>query len=217
MRPVFEAAHYPDFGPACPFAFSKDRDGVPQEGATVRFAWEKSGLHVLAEMEDAHPIALNREDEQLHYESGDVFELFIKPLNEPYKWEMYATPNGNKSTLFFEEWPSNIPLEDSLSNHRFRHLSVTVEKTAVGWSVRMFVPATQLCALGAGWCDDTEWTVFCGRYNYRSGNLMDPELSMVPALSCTNYHLVDEYARLHMVGSNAAVPAELKSACDIIA
>jgi len=60
----------------------------------------------------------------------------------------------------------------------------------------MFVPSAQLTALGAGWGDDTEWTVFCGRYNYSSEDLEDPELSMAPALSATDYHLTAEYARL---------------------
>jgi hypothetical protein len=85
---------------------------------------------------------------------------------------------------------------EGLTNHDFRTLEVSVEETGNGWNARMFVPASQLIALGAGWGDGTEWTVFCGRYNYNSEDLADPELSMVPALSATNYHLTDEYARL---------------------
>jgi hypothetical protein len=101
MSSVFEASRHPGYGPAYPFAYSTDRKGSPVEGTSVRFAWNESGLYVSAELEDSCLVQQNRADEQLHFETGDVFELFVKPLNEPYKWEMYATPAGNKSTLFF--------------------------------------------------------------------------------------------------------------------
>ncbi len=200
MRLDFEAARYPDYGPAYSFARSTDREGVPLEGAAVRFAWDEAGLHVFAELEDSCLIALNRKDEQLHYESGDVFELFVKPLNAPYKWEMYATPSGNKSTLFFPTWPTELSPVEALTRHDFHRLEVSVEETSQGWNAQLFVPVEQLTALGEGWGGGTAWTVFCGRYNYNSENLAEPELSMAPALSKTDYHLSDEYARLVLNG-----------------
>lgn len=196
MCTIIRASFLPDFGPAYPLAYSKDRQGVPRETGTVRFGWNEHGLQVLAELEDSCLVALNRNDEQLHYETGDVFELFIKPLNAPYKWEMYATPFGNKSTLFFPEWPTMQSLDLSLTGHDFQSLEVSTEETSKGWNAHMFVPVEQLTALGAGWGDGTEWTVFCGRYNYNDEELVEPELSMAPALSATNYHLTEEYAHL---------------------
>ncbi|MBI9019682.1 MAG: hypothetical protein JEZ10_00295 [Verrucomicrobia bacterium] len=234
MRPVFEAARYPEYGPVYPFAFSNDCEGSPKEGATVRFAWDESGLYVSAELEDSCLIQQNREDQQLHYQTGDVLELFVKPLHAPYKWEMYATPFGNKTTLFFPEWPSELTPEQALNEHDFQCLEVTsiefskpwknnrveaqprcrslrslllgIPKAlseylrSKGWKARMFVPASQLTALGAGWGEGTKWTVFCGRYNYNSEDLSDPELSMAPALSATDYHLIEEYALLDLKG-----------------
>ncbi|MEA2067578.1 MAG: hypothetical protein U9P12_00120 [Verrucomicrobiota bacterium] len=201
MRPEFEVARFPIFGSPFPMAFSTDRDGIPREGGTVCFAWDESGLFVLAEMEDSNLIALNRQDEQLHYATGDVFELFVKPLNDSFYWEMYATPKGNKSTLFFPRDRSGMELNDFLHGHAFQSLEVSVEGTSNGWSTQMFVPVSQLTALGAGWGDGTEWTVFCGRYNYNSEDLSAPELSMAPALSATNYHLTNEYALLRLCES----------------
>jgi hypothetical protein len=194
MTPIEQAESYG-------FAYSLDRNGLPAEGASVRFGWSESGLHVFAELEDSFIVAQNTCDEQLHYEYGDVFELFVKPLAQPYKWEMYATPLGNKSTLFFPNWPTALTPCECMNNHRFRGLEVSVDETSMGWNAHMFVPATQLTALGAGWGDDTKWTVFCGRYNYNSEDLADPEFSMAPALSTTNYHLTDEYARLSLLPS----------------
>ncbi|VGO14062.1 hypothetical protein PDESU_02619 [Pontiella desulfatans] len=196
MSLVLEAARYPAYGTPSAMAYSTDRDGSPVEGGTVRFAWDKQGLHLDAVLEDSSLIALNRDDEQLHYESGDVFELFLKPTNALHKWEMYATPFGNKSTLFFPTWPTPLSPQEALENHEYRELNVVSEITETGWKVRMFVPASQLTALGSGWGDGTEWTVLCGRYNYNSEDLLNPELTMVPALSTTDYHLTDEYGRL---------------------
>jgi hypothetical protein len=207
MRPVFEATRHPDFGSAYPFALSADRKGLLEEGGRVRFSWNEKGLYVFAELEDSTPVALSSEDEQLHYETGDVLELFLKPLHAPYKWEMYVTPNGNKSTLFFPVWPCELPVEECLTNHRFHGLEVSVQKSARGWNANMFVPVAQLTALGEGWGDGTAWTVFCGRYNYRSEDLANPELSMAPALSSTNYHLDEEYARLELADIRTEEPA----------
>ena len=214
MRPMFEAARYPDYGPAYPFAYSADRTGAPREGSIVRFAWDESGLYVSAELEDSCLIQKHRDNEQLHYETGDVFELFVKPLNDSYYWEMYATPYGNRTTLFFPRERKGMTADDFLNAHDFQCLEVTsiefsrpwknktveAQPPSKGWKTRMFVPAAQLAALGAGWGDGTEWTVFCGRYNYNSEDLSDPELSMAPALSATDYHLIEEYALLDLKG-----------------
>lgn len=198
QRDIFLATRFPARGPAYPMRFSKDRFGEPAEGGSVRFAWDEEGLYVFAEMEDSFMVAKNPQDDQLHYRYGDVLELFIKPLNAPYKWELYVTPNGNKSTLFFPSWPTELTPEEGLTRHSFRKVKVDVRKRARGWTAEFSVPVDQLTALGAGWGDGTEWIVFCGRYNYSSDDLTDPEYSMAPALSKTDYHLIDEYALLKM-------------------
>jgi hypothetical protein len=200
MVPIFEAPYFPTLGKKYALACSGEQSGVPAEGGSVSFAWDEHGLYVFAELEDSCVIAQNQEDEQLHYMFGDVFELFVKPLNDSYYWEMYAVPSGNKSTLFFPRDRSGMEVENFLQDHDFRSLEVSTEKTSNGWKARMFVPVEQLTAFGAGWGDGTEWTVLCGRYNYNSEDLIDPELSMAPALSATNYHLTNEYARLKLCG-----------------
>ena len=182
--------------PSYSMALSHDRVGIPQEGGTVRFVWNSEGIIVRAELTDSCLISTNRHDEQLHYQCGDVFELFLKPLNAPYKWEMYATPYGNKSTLFFPTWPTTLTVEESLRHHNLRGLKVSVETTSTGWTAQMSVPAADLTAMGMGWGAGFEWTAFCGRYNCNQEDLKTPELSMFPAASATNYHLIDEYAIL---------------------
>lgn len=162
----------------------------------MHFVWNELGLYVRAELEDSCLIAMNRQDEQLHYLYGDVFEVFLKPLSDPYKWEMYVTPFGNKSTLFFPSWPTKFSAEEGLTRHRFHGLEVLVEQVPSGWNTQMFMPVDQLTALGAEWGPGSKWTAFCGRYNCNTEDLKSPELSMFPSASATNYHLIDEYAIL---------------------
>ena len=206
MVQVFEAARNPRFGSPYPLLYSRDKTGTPQEGGMVRFGWAENGLYVFAELEDSCIIAQNQQDEQLHFEHGDVFELFVKPRDEPYYWEMYVTPRGNKSTLFFPRDREGLTLDDFLHGHAFRGLEAMAEETSVGWNALMYIPMEQLTALGAGWGDSTEWTIFCGRYNYNSEDLADPELTMTPSLSKESHHLVDEYAILKMSEMNRTEP-----------
>ena len=180
------------------FSFAKDRSGIPVEGGEICFAWNEKGFYVAAEFEDSVLISKHRKDEVLHYQFSDVLELFIKPADDLYYWEMYATPFGNKSTLFFSEERAGLKLEkDFLQGHSFHGLEVCSEKSSKGWKTQMWIPVEQLTALGAEWGAEANWRIFCGRYNYNSEDLKDLELSMAPAISTTNYHLTEEYAVLN--------------------
>lgn len=203
LRNPLEAGLYDEIrsrAAAYPFAFSTDHQGSPVESGSVCFAWNEEGFYVAAELEDSVLVSENRTDEQLHYEFGDLLELFMKPAADTYYWEMYATPFGNKSTLFFPREREGMEVEDFLDTHHFHGLEVSAKKTGTGWNAQMWVPSEQLQALGGAWGPGSNWRVFCGRYNYGNTELKDPELSMVPSLSETNYHLTDEYAVLRFCG-----------------
>lgn len=190
--------------PGHAFSYSLDVGGMPVEAAEVRFAWNGQGLYVHAELEDSYVVAVNRRDEQFHFKTGDVFELFVKPLHDDYYWEMYATPFGNSSTLFFPREREGMTVNDFLTNHSQHGLDVSAEKTPTGWVAELFVPAAQLSAPGQPWGPSGEWTVLCGRYNYNNDELENPELSMFPPVSATNYHLTAEYAVLNFNADRSA-------------
>ncbi len=130
-------------------AYSLDVGGLPRERAQVRFAWNEQGLYVCADLEDSFVVAADRRDEQLHFETGDVFELFVKPRNDDYYWEMYATPHGNRSTLFFPRERAGMTTDDFLKKHEFRALEVCA-KTAQGG-----LGGSNVCSVGpvdGAWC-----------------------------------------------------------------
>lgn len=180
------------------------REPAPAEGGEVGLGWNADGLYLAARLVDSALIATVREDERMHFKYGDVLELFLKPRALPCYWEMYVTPAGNKSTLYFRR-PSGESPPDPLTGHDFRGLRVAARprastgKLAAGWDAEMWVPAAQLAASGERWGPGVEWTLFVGRYNHVA-SLRDPELSMWPPISRARFHLTDEYARLVFSG-----------------
>lgn len=191
-----------------PLVLSFDKEGELTAAAEVKFAWNKHGLYLAARMDDADLIANNDQDQQYHQICGDVLELFVKPKSDSYYWEMYVTPRGNKTTLFWFRSISRKIFTDPLSGHDFQGLEVGAQakgvvndfaQTDTGWTAEMWVPATELKHFGEEWGSGTNWTVLIGRYNYGAG-LENPENTMFPALSQTWYHLTAEYADLRFLG-----------------
>jgi len=80
----------------------KSTEGLElKEGGEVRFAWDDNYLYLAASFEDSDVVAEGKEDGLHHYKLGDLCELFLKPENKSWYWELYVTPRGNKTTFFF--------------------------------------------------------------------------------------------------------------------
>jgi len=189
----------------------KGQEDSVDEAAWVQFAWNSEGLYVGIRCADSFIVQQNRQDEQLHYLSGDVFELFIRPLNDSYYWENYVTPFGNKSTLFFFKSVGGKQLTDALTGHDFRQLVAGAQRDVEfevdgqsyrGWTAEMWIPNTYMTSFEEVWGEEGEWTVHCGRYNYGEDFPEEPELSMYPPLSELSFHLAEEYARLKLRAPN---------------
>lgn len=91
--------------PAYPLVLPADRerDGVrtPQEQGTVRFAWDTTHFYAAFDFADRDIVQESDEDQQHHYRTGDVAELFLKPVGAAHYWEFYVTPNGRKTAFFY--------------------------------------------------------------------------------------------------------------------
>lgn len=176
-----------------------------EEVGKVRFAWDDEYFYLAADFEDSDIIAQGQEDEMHHYRYGDLCELFLKPSNQTYYWELYVTPAGKKSSFF---WParSYIGLPDCLEKYS-SGLKVAAQCNGTlnnwqdgdtNWTAEMAMPIKDLEAFGQKFDPGQNWTIFIGRYNY-SRYLKRIEYSMSPQLSQTNYHLYEEYAELELV------------------
>ena len=193
--------------PSYTLSFSKDKTGKPKETASVKLAWNKQGLYLAVQLEDSDLLAYDDRDEEMHFKYGDALELFVKPRDNSYYWEMYVTPRSNKTTIFIFRSISNKFFTDPLKGHDFRDLKVCavtqgslndISDSDKDWTAEMWVPASYMKHFKEPWGPNGNWTVFCGRYNYTK-DLDHPELSMYPPISKTNYHLTKEYALLQFL------------------
>ncbi|MBN1437109.1 MAG: carbohydrate-binding family 9-like protein [Sedimentisphaerales bacterium] len=193
---------------AYPLALSADRLDAGQtviEPGEVRLAWDDNFFYVAIYFQDSDIIAQNNQDQAHHYKSGDVAELFLKPVNSTWYWEMYATPNGRKTAFFFpgrghlglpgvEDYSCGLQTaaqcQGTLNDWNDRDQS---------WIAEFAMPIQDLTALGDTFAPEGDpWRILVARYNY-SRYLSNPELSMAPSLSVTSYHRNEDYAQLQLL------------------
>ncbi len=194
--------------PSYPLYLSKDKADAGEtlkEGGCVKFAWDEQYFYLAADLKDSDIIAQGDKDQMHHYRYGDVCELFLKPAEQPYYWELYVTPAGKKTSFFF---PSKAALKNpEIFENYSCGLKVAAkingtlnssQDTDIGWTAEMAVPIKDLEAKGYKFGPSQKWTVLVGRYNY-FGGLDTKELSMTPQLSKTSYHLTEEFAKLQLI------------------
>ena len=175
-----------------------------KEGGEVRFAWDDNYLYLAASFEDSDVVAEGKKDQMHHYKLGDLCELFLKPENRSWYWELYVTPRGNKTTFFF---PSRgyLGLPSCFAYHFDLQVAARVDGTLNDWSDRdrkwtaeMAVPLTELTKRGETFGVGSLWRVLVGRYNYSYYFDDGAELSTAPELPRTNYHLTRNYGILKL-------------------
>lgn len=186
------------------------------EPGKVRVAWDDNWLYVAFDFTDSDVVAEGKKDGLHHYKMGDLAEVFIKPDNQSWCWELYATPTGKKTTFFFPSQgrmglPSNF--EYKFQKGRLK-VAAKVNGTLnnysdrdKGWTAEMAIPISELTSRGEKFDPQTPWRLFVGRYNY-SYHLPRKELSMMPRLPKTNYHLIDSYATLKLEPKGSGAKAK---------
>lgn len=190
-------------------SWDKQKKGVAlAEQGCIQVAHDSENLYVAIRFDDDDVIAMGDRDQLHHYQLGDVAEVFLKPANAPWYWEMYVTPRSHK-TVFFFRTDDAFKSSDSFKTHDVDlHVAAQVQGTLnhshdrdTGWTGEMAISKEKLSDIGVSLDIDQPWTIFVGRYNH-GRSLAGQELSMYPALSATNYHLTDEYAPLLLLSSS---------------
>ncbi len=184
----------------------KLNSGMSLQGqGKVQFAWDNDFFYIAASFQDSDIIAQGKEDNMYHYQYGDLCEVFLKPANESYYWELYVTPAGKKTSFFYpsrgysglpsciDDYKCNLKVaaqcQGTLNNWHDKDIS---------WTAEMAMPIKDLQAYGAQFIYKASWKILVGRYNY-SRYLDNVELSMAPQISKTRYDLYEEYADLELV------------------
>ena len=192
---------------------SRDRQAAGRslrEGADVRVTWDDEFLYLGICLVDSDITATGERDQLHHYKFGDLCELFIKPENQSNYLELYVTPHGKKTSFYIpevnEQRNGPVRLDDfvcglCVAAHIDEGTLNQRNDRDGNWSAEMAIPVVDLERLGGKIVAGAPWRIFVSRYNHSrflgtGDNKI--EYSMVPPLSQTSYHLVDEYARLHL-------------------
>jgi hypothetical protein len=188
-----------------PAAMKKTVGKELHEPGEFKLLWDKDYLYIGIKFTDSDIYAYGDEDEMHHYTQGDVAEIFIKPENDTYYWELYATPKGKKSAFFIPGrgcLMSVILGLDPINNKVGAQVQGTVNNWKDkdrSWTAEMAIPRKDLEKHGAKFGPGNKWRIFLARYNY-SRYLPVKELSSIPKQKQTpNFHLLEEYGWLELV------------------
>jgi len=176
---------------------------TPREPGSVRFAVDDEHLYVGFDFTDRDIVQEATADHQHHYQTGDVAELFLKPADASYYWELYVTPNGLK-TAFFYPGRGRLGLPSAINPDTGLRVAAVVDGTLndwrdddAGWTAEMAVPRAELDAAGVPFNGAHDWGVLVGRYNF-GRHLPARELSSMPHLPRADFHNHAVYAPLQL-------------------
>lgn len=175
------------------------------EASEVRLAWDDEFLYVGVLYHDSDIVAEGTEDQEHHYLMGDLAEVFLKPEANTWYWELYVTPHGKKTHLWFPG-SGRMGLKSSEDYDMELHVAAKCQGTLndwrdrdTSWTGEMAIPLRELKRFGDDFGPEAAWTILVSRYNYsRYIPLRGPELSMAPQLPITSYHYHDGYAALRL-------------------
>jgi len=172
----------------------------------VKFLRDEVNLYVGVMMEDGDVVAEGVEDQTHLYQMGDTIEVFLKPAERNFYWEIYGTPNLKKSVFFYPGRgrlfvPSSIdhPVDVTVASVVDGTLNDCRDQDR-GWSMILAIPVKMLEKQGYPFRPGHNWTVLVARQNY-SADLPLKEYSMQTPLTQVDFHLYEEYGDLVLLPS----------------
>ena len=186
----------------------------PASPGTVRLLFDRQYLYVGAVLTDDDIISLGTRDQQVHCGEGDVFEIFLKPENANYYWELHITPAGYCAVIFYPSrgyhFLSKIVMPEVRPLKKIKYKSVisgTLNRSGDFdrlWSLEAAIPLDELAAKGIPFDSDHPWRILIGRYNY-SCHQKICELSSFPQLNRFNFHAHEEYGTIRLVRAKSKI------------
>lgn len=173
-------------------------------GGRCRFAYDDQYLYVAAELDDRDVYQNVKKDQQFHFKTGDTFEFFIANTVNGKYWELYSTPTGNKTMLYFL-----APLlPDAVANlHELPGYEVASavngtlndhNSADINWTTELRIPLASLeKTMGVKFGPGAPFTCLAARYNH-SSDLRWVQHSSFPKLPTLNFHLVEYYAPMNI-------------------
>ena len=185
----------------------------PSEPATVQYLYDDRYLYVRTELIDSDIMTYGTQNGSHLYREGDLVEIFIKPGNAHYYWEIYGTPNQLNTRFYF---PSRGSIGTPSS---FRHVDAGIKVFSRidgtfndpsdrdrSYIVLVAIPLAELNrphltgdhpAGTVPFAPGEDWRIQTARYNY-SRYLNDIELSSFPQ-TYGGYHSLEYFAEIELL------------------
>lgn len=163
--------------------------------------YDEQRVYVGVAFADRDVVQEDDQDQRFHFRTGDVAETFLKPAGASHYWELYVTPNGRKTSLFFPS-RGRLGLPSAMTEMPGLHVAAKVDGTLNdwqdedrGWTAVLSIPLAALAAHGVAPPPVGDWTVLVARYNY-GRQLPKVELSSFPRMPRAAWHDHEHWARL---------------------
>lgn len=179
--------------------------GKHEVQVSAKLLYDDENLYIGCRIENDDIRTLDQRDQQRHYLTGDVFEIFLKPEKSNAYLELYATPSGNKSAFYFPsrafggtiliDQQKLMPgievvakvhgtLNDSSDTDQYWTAVMTISRKAVEKK------------LGVPLAPGHAWNILLAGYSFSANRTFGVNFSC-PLLPQLNYHLYEYYAPLN--------------------
>ena len=172
------------------------------EGARARVVYDDKYLYVGVELDDEDVLDFVKEDQYHCFRNSDTFELFLSPVNGHHYWEIYSTPNANKTSFFYPAG-GMMKMEEVLKFSSIMNgLDVASQIQGTlnnaqdkdkGWTTELRISLKELAGKGIPFAPGQPWRILFARYNH-SHFLYQYQGSFYPALPTADYHARSYYA-----------------------
>jgi len=177
---------------------------ISSDKGIVKVGWDEQYLYIAVKFYDSDIVQYSNKNQEMHCNTGDLVEVFLKPENNTYYWEIYGTPNEKKTVFFYPGggylslpvvFSYNTDLDAFLVSSKIKGTLNNWHDRDEYWTLEMAIPVKELTKYGDKFGSGSEWRILISRYNYSRYELW-PALTSVPQLSIANFHQIPEYGKL---------------------
>ena len=171
--------------------------------AGIRFAYDDKYFYVAGKVNDEDIIQMDKTNQTHCYLNGDTIEVFLKPENRPYYWEIYVSPQNALSSFFSQS--SGVILGYSRSKVHFMEnmrSAIQINGTLNNsedrdkyWTFELAIPIADLAKKGVPFDGKEPWKVLPARYNYDT-TFRFVQLSTYPPTPIAGNNLIEYYGKI---------------------
>jgi hypothetical protein len=171
----------------------------------VRMGWRECSLLVFAELTDMDIYNRATKLNQLTWELGDVFEIFLKSTEKDSYVEFHVTPQNQRLQLHYPdanaaEWARKQGrLDDVFFRHEAFYSRTWVEAQLNRWLVYAEIPARMVSGSNEP-IANTQWRFSFGRYDYTRG-VREPVISSTSPHATLDFHRQHEWGLITFINS----------------